>query len=106
MTGKARLWTGVTIFIVLALNYAAFTIPLAQKASSIEDRAMSIMRKQFESGKITPRPGDDYILEILKKEKTAIDRKLGLLNMAAISCAVVLLSWMLFGFISNKGRKG
>jgi hypothetical protein len=105
MTRKARLWTGVTILIVLAFNYAAFAIPLAQKASSIEEKAMSIMRKQFESGTISPGGGDDYIIDVLKKEKVSIDKKLGVLNMAAASFAILIASWVLFGLVSNKGGK-
>jgi len=104
MTRKARLWTGVTIFVILLLNYATFAIPLAKRASSIEDRAMAMMREDFESGKALKGSDNDYILEILKKEKSAVDRKLGTLNMAAASLAIVVVSWTLFGLILNKPR--
>lgn len=104
MTRKARLWTGVTIFTLLALNYAAFAIPLAKRSASIEDRAMVMMREDFESGKALKGSDNDYILQILKKEKVSVDRKLGTLNMAAASLVIVVASWTLFGMISNKGR--
>lgn len=104
MTRKARLWTGVTIFVILALNYAAFAIPLAKRSSSIEERAMVMMREDFESGKALKGSDNDYILQILKKEKMAIDRKLGLLNIAAASLAIIVASWTLFGVILNRGR--
>jgi hypothetical protein len=106
MTRKARLWTGVTILVVLVLNYAAFAIPLAQRSSSIEEKAMSMMRKQFESGSVSADTGDDYIIQILKKEKATIDKKLAALNMAAASCAILVASWILFGLVSNKGGRG
>lgn len=105
MTRKARLWTGVTIFAILVLNYAAFAIPLAQRSSSIEERAMVMMREDFESGKALKGSDNDYILQILKKEKSVIDRKLGFLNMAAASFAIVVVSWTLFGIIINRGRQ-
>lgn len=95
----------MTIFAVLVLNYAAFAVPLAQKSSSIEERAMVMMREDFESGKALKGSDNDYILQILKKEKTAIDRKLGTLNMAAASIAIIIVSWTLFGMILNKGRQ-
>lgn len=104
MTRKARLWTGVTIFAILFLNYAAFAIPLAKRSASIEDRAIVMMREDFESGKALKGSDNDYILQILKKEKATIDRKLGLLNMAAVSLGIVIVSWTLFGVILNKGR--
>ncbi|MCX5680326.1 MAG: hypothetical protein NTZ95_06745 [Candidatus Omnitrophica bacterium] len=104
MTRKARLWTGVTMIVLLLLNYATFAIPLAKRSSSIEERAMVMMREDFESGKALKGSENDYILQILKKEKAVIDGKLGMLNMAAASLAIVIASWTLFGMISNKGR--
>ena len=104
MTRKARLWTGVTIFVVLLLNYAAFAIPLAKRSASIEERAMVMMREDFESGKALKGSDNDYILQILKKEKMTIDRKLGALNVVAASIAIVIMSWTLFGMILNKPR--
>jgi len=104
MTHKARLWTGVTIFVILALNYAAFAIPLAKRSSSIEERAMTMMREDFESGKALKGSENDYILQILKKEKAVVDRKLGFLNMAAASLAIIIASWTLFGVMINKRR--
>jgi len=105
MTRKARLWTGVTIFVILALNYAAFAIPLAQRSSSIEERAMVMMREDFESGKALKGSENDYILQILKKEKWSVDRKLGTLNLVAGSLAIIIASWTLFGMIANTKRR-
>ena len=105
MTRKARFWTGITIFVVLAVNYAAFAIPLAKRSYSIEERAMTMMREDFESGKALKGSDNDYILQILKKEKASIDRKLGTLNMVAASLAIVVASWTLFGLISNRRKK-
>ena len=104
MTRKARLWIGITIFAVLALNYATFAIPLAKRSSSIEQRAMTMMREDFESGKALKGSENDYILQILKKEKASVDRKLGTLNMVAVSLAIIVASWTLFGLVLNKGR--
>ena len=104
MTRKARLWTGVTIFVILVLNYAAFAIPLAKRSSSIEERAMVMMREDFESGKALKGSENDYILQILKKEKASVDGKLGTLNMAAATLAIIIASWTLFGMITSKGR--
>ena len=101
MTRKARFWTGVTVFAVLAFNYAAFAIPLAKRSYSIEERAMTMMREDFESGKALKGSDNDYILQILKKEKGSIDRKLDTLNMVAVSIAIIVASWTLFGMISK-----
>ena len=105
MTRKARLWTGVTMIILLTLNYATFAIPLVKRSASIEGRAMAMLREDFESGKALKGSDNDYILQILKKEKSAIDRKLGTLNMVAASLAIVVASWTLFGLILNRGKK-
>ena len=105
MTRKARLWTGVTMFVILALNYGAFAVPLAQRSSSIEERAMTMMREDFESGKALKGSDNDYILQILKKEKSSIDRKLGTLNMAAATLAIIVASWTLFGLILKREKK-
>ena len=105
MTRKARLWTGVTVLAILVFNYAAFAIPLAKRSSSIEDRAMVMMREDVDSGKALKGSDNDYILQILKKEKLAIDRKLGMLNMAAASLAIIVASWTLFGLILNRRKK-
>jgi hypothetical protein len=92
------------MLVLLALNYATFAIPLAKRASSIEARAMVMMREDFESGKALKESDNSYILEILKKEKATVDRKLGTLNMVAASLAIVVASWTLFGLILK--RKG
>jgi len=65
---------------------------------------MVIMREDFESGKALKGSDNDYILQILKKEKAITDRKLGTLNMTAASLAVIIISWTLFGIVFNKGR--
>lgn len=105
MTGKARLWTGVTILVILVINYAVFAIPMVKRSASIEDRAMAMMREDFESGKALKGSENEYILQILKKEKSAVDHKLGTMNMAAISIAIVIASWTMFGLIPNRRKK-
>jgi len=102
MTKKARLWIGVTIMALLLFNYAAFMIPLSRRSSSLEERLNVIMVKQFNSGKILKNSEDDYIIGILKKERTAIAGKIDTLNLAAASLGIIIASWTMFGLIGRK----
>ena len=102
MTKKARLWIGVTIMALLLFNYASFMIPLSKRSSSLEDRLNAIMVKQFNSGKLLKNSEDDYIIGILKKERTAVSGKIDTLNLAAASLGIIIASWTMFGLIGRK----
>lgn len=104
MTKRARLWTGVTLLIVLAINYAIIGVPLMRKSASIKEKANAIFIRQVKSGNMLKSSEEDYVLEIFRKEKGAVDRKILILNCAGLSIAVLIASWTVFGMILGKKR--
>ena len=103
MTTKARLWTGVTVLLIIAFNYTLIGFPLYRRAASIQDKSRTIILNQVKSGKVLGSE-DEYIIEILKKEKRSIDKEVVVLNSAAISLAIVAISWTVFGLIFRKRK--
>ena len=104
MTRKGRLWTGVTILLVLAINYAMIGVPLARKGASIKDKSKAILIKQVKSGDVFKRSEDEYILELFRKEKLSIDRKMVILNCIGLTLAIFIASWTIFGLIIYRGK--
>lgn len=105
MVRKARLWIGVTLFAVIAFNYAAIGFPLLKKSASIKDKYKVTLIKQAKSGEMFKNSEDEYMLDIFRREKSALDRNILILNCVAISLSAILLSWTLFGLILHKERK-
>lgn len=104
MSRKARMWVGVTLLIVVVFNYIIVGVPLIRKASSIEDKYKTILIKQVKSGEILKGSGDEYILEIFKREKSAIDRRILILNCTAASISILVASWVVFGLLFNRKK--
>jgi hypothetical protein len=102
MTRKARLWTGVTLLIVIAFNYMLIGFPLVSKSTSIESRAKAIIISQSKQKNIFKKGDDEYILQVLKKEKAAIDRNVVILNCVAASLSFIIVSWTIFGIIFHR----
>lgn len=102
MTKRARAWAGITLLIVIALNYAIIGMPILRRAASIQDRSKMILMAQVKSG--FRNAADDYILEILKKEKVSLDKKIGILNSAAVTVSILVLSWIAFGLIKHDSK--
>lgn len=102
MTGKARTWTGVTLLIVLAFNYAVVGVPLYRKSMSIKEKYRATLIKQAKSAEPFRSAEDDYMLEIFRKEKSSIDRKFLILNCVAISLLIVIGSWTVFGLFVHR----
>ena len=96
MTRKARIWIGITLLIVLALNYALIAYPLVKKSVSLRDK----MRKAL----ISQALDDEYFLEIYRKEKLAVDRKILLVNCVALSFGIIVVSWTAFGIIAHRKK--
>lgn len=105
MIRKARLWIGITLFIILAFNYAIIGFPLYRKAASLNDSSTTLLMKKIKSGNVLKSGEDEYILEIFRREKASIDRRLLVLNCAAISIVVVLASWTVFGLILHRRER-
>jgi len=105
MTRQARLWTGITLFAILAINYGIIGFPLYRKAVNLHDKATTMLMKQIKSGNaLRTSAEEDYILEIFRREKASIDRKLFILNSAAITLVILLGSWTAFGLLTGKKK--
>jgi len=102
MSRKARLWIGSTLLAIIAFNYAAIGFPLYKNMASLEKRTKEIMIRQLKSGGPFKNSEDGYVVDVLKKETINLDRKLVILNCAAVSIVVILVSWMAFGLISGR----
>jgi putative effector of murein hydrolase len=99
---RARIWVGATLLALIAFNYAAMGVPLYKNISSLERRTKEIMARQLESKEHFKRTDDYYVVDVLKKEIIALDRKLVVLNCVAVSVAAVIASWMAFGLVGRR----
>lgn len=102
MTRRSRSWTGVTLLILLVFNYFLFGFSLAKKRIAIRKNAESILIRQVKDGTVLKDSDESYVLDILKKEKIAIDKKIRILDAVTVSCIIVVISWTAFGLISGK----
>jgi hypothetical protein len=102
MTRKARIWTGLTLLLILAFNYAVIGIPLFKRSSSIENKSKAMLVSQLKSGKFLKNSEDEYILEILKREKAYLDRRILILNLVGASLGILIASWVVFGVVAHK----
>ncbi|MDD5428931.1 MAG: hypothetical protein PHI58_06860 [Candidatus Omnitrophica bacterium] len=106
MTKKARLWTGVTLIIILAFNYGIIGLPMIRKAISLNDKSTKILMAKIKSGNaLRSSSEEEYILDIFRREKEAITRKLIVLNAISLTFVVVIASWTLFGLVIGKDKK-
>ncbi len=105
MTRNARIWIGLTLLAIVTLNYAMAGYPLIKKSASLQDRAKAILVKQVKSGGMLKDSGDEYILEIFRKEKRSIDKKISILNVAATSLLIIIASWTAFGLIAIRKKR-
>ncbi len=85
---------GVTLLIVIALNYAVIGLPLYKRSASIEKKANAII--------MSKSADDEFVLEIFKKEKRAVDKKIMVLNCISGTLVVLVLSWTAFGMVFSK----
>ena len=105
MTRKARLWTGATLILILAFNYGIIGMPLIRKAISLNDKATTIVMAKIKAGNaLRTSSEEDYILDIFRREKESITRKLIVLNAVALTFVILIGSWTLFGLVINKKK--
>ena len=104
MSRKSRLWVGLTLFIVLAFNYAMIGTPLIKKSVTIQARSRDIIIRHVKSGDVLSGSDEDYVLELFRKEKSSIDRNLLVLNSITISLGILIASWTIFGLIVRKKK--
>jgi hypothetical protein len=103
MIRKTRIWISVTLLAVIFFNYLSIGIPLYKRMASLDSK-VRVFTKNSE---------DIYIIDVLKREMITVDRKIVILNCVAVSVAIIILSWMIFGLIVRRpdelppaGRKG
>jgi len=96
MTRRARIWTGATLLIILALNYSIFGLPLFKRRGYIQERTNAIL--------VSNNADDEYVLEIFRRERAAVEKKLNIANCVTLSIAVIIMSWTAFGLIVHKGK--
>jgi len=99
MSRKSRLWTGVTLLAVLAINYALIGIPLIRRSASIERKSRAMLMSQVKSGKVFKDSEEEYLIEIFRRERAGISWKILILNCAGASLLIAIASWTAFGLI-------
>ena len=105
MQKKTRIWISITLLAVIVLNYVLIGVPLYRRMNYLEQNIKAIMIKQVKSGKILKGSEDTYIMDILKKEAIAVDRKIVIVNCVAASSMIIILSWMVFGLLARRKSK-
>lgn len=105
MTREVRLWTGITFFVILAVNYGIIGFPLYRKAVSLRDKATTMMIGKIKSGNVLRTSAEeDYILDIFRREKASIDKRLFILNSATVTLIILIVSWTAFGLLAGKKK--
>ncbi len=105
MTRKARLWIGATLVLILAFNYGLIGMPLIHKAMSLNDKATIVLMNKIKSGHaLRTSSEEEYILDIFKRERESVVRKLIVVNAVSLTILIVIGSWTLFGFVAGKQR--
>ena len=102
MNPRARLWVGGTLLIVILINYILIGLPLISKSNSIQGKAKTILIKQAKSNGIFSNSDDEYLIDVFRKEKSAIDTKITVLNAIAATLAFFAASWTIFGLIFKR----
>jgi hypothetical protein len=95
MTKQARVWIGVTLLAIILFNYLAIGVPLYKRMSSLDNK-IKIFTKHSE---------DTYVVDVLKREMITIDKKIVVLNCVAVSAAIVIVSWIIFGLAVHRSQR-
>ena len=105
MTRKARLWTGATLILILAFNYGIIGMPLIRKAMSLNDKTTTMLMGRVKAGhSLRTSSEEEYILDIFMREKASIAWKLVVVNAAALTIVIAIISWTLFGLVAQKKK--
>ena len=91
MTRKARLWVGATLILILAFNYGLFGMPLIRKTMSLNDKSTTVLMSKIKNGhSLRTSSEEEYLLDIFRRERESITRKLIALNAAALTCLIII----------------
>jgi len=102
ITRKARIWIGITLLVIIGFNYALIGFPLYKKSDSIVEAAKGIYLKQAKADKVFKGTKEEYLLDVFRREKTAIDRSIMILNCVSATAVLLILSWTVFGMFGKK----
>lgn len=105
MSRETRLWIGITLLVIVVFNYLSIGIPLYKKTSSLQSKIKVMMIKQVKSGQLTQDTEDNYIIDILKKESSALNKKITLLNCTAVSIVIIIISWLIFSLVMRRKKE-
>jgi hypothetical protein len=98
MTRKARLWVGVTLLVVLGINYAMIGMPLLKRKEYIQKRSRAML--------LVKNSDDEYMADIFRKERFDVEKKIKIVNSVGISITVLVASWTVFGLVFPGKTKG
>ena len=101
MIKRERIWIGGTMLAIILLNYGIFAMPLMKKTSTIDEKVQASMKHMIESKKSSGSE-EQYMLQLLMKERSAIDSKLFIINCAGLSLGLIAVSWTIFGMLQRK----
>ena len=105
MTRKARLWIGATLVLILAFNYGIVGMPLIRKAMSLNDKATTLVMGRIKAGHVLRTSSEEeYLLDIFRREKESITRKLIVLNAVSLTILIAIGSWTLFGLVMPRRK--
>jgi len=105
MSRRARIWIGGTIIFAVVINYAIIGLPIVNKEVAIQKKYQELIVRKAKSDNPIETYGDDYLLDILRREKMSLDRKLQILNVVTATVSIFALSWIVFGLLFIRRSK-
>lgn len=104
MTRNARIWIGITAILIIVFNYAVIGFPMLKREASIKDQTKSILIKQVKSNRVFKNSEDEYMLDIFRREKASLDKRILILNCATATLVIIVISWTVFGVIAHRRK--
>ena len=102
MSRKARLWTGATLLLALALNYIIIGAPMIRRAEALKVEMRAILIKYSKAGTNITSIDQDYLLQVFRKEQLSLERQILILNCASATIGLLVISWTVFGILHKK----
>jgi hypothetical protein len=105
MSGKAKLWLGITLLLALGLNYIIVGAPIIRRNEALKVEARAILLKYAKPGSTFTDMENDYLLQIFRKEQANIGRQILILNCASATLGLLIISWTAFGVLHSKKKE-
>ena len=69
-------------------------MPLIRKAMSLNDKATTVLMNKIKSGHaLRTSSEEEYILDIFRRERESVIRKLVVVNAVALTFVIIIISW-------------